>query len=173
MKDIKSKFKATEIVSLVGFMGSGKSSVGFSLAKKLGLKFLDSDQLLTERLGISIKEFFEKFGEFAFREEETKLLKLVMEERSFILSTGGGAYISEENRIVLSKGITVYLDTSFDVLMKRLSFDTTRPLLKKSREDIYQLFQIREFSYQRADLQIKTNDLKIHRIANRIIKELK
>jgi shikimate kinase len=118
-------------IVLVGLPGSGKSTVGRNLARRLGLVFLDSDHVIEQRLGHSIREHFEREGEQAFRDLEQATLAELVQRPGVVLSTGGGSVLREANRQALRQGAwVVYLKSSPDELHRRLRHDTTRPLLQ-------------------------------------------
>jgi shikimate kinase len=120
------------IVFLVGMPGSGKSTVGRQLARRLVLPFFDSDHLIEQRLGCSIREYFAREGEAAFRDvEEQVLAELAQGATSAVVATGGGAVLREANRQNLRQGgQVVYLRSSPEDLYRRLRHDTQRPLLQ-------------------------------------------
>jgi shikimate kinase len=120
-------------VYLVGFMGSGKSEVGRVLAARLSATFVDLDELLVERLGSSIAEFFAAQGEAAFRREETAVLKQTGERSGLVIATGGGAFCSPSNQEIIhgSGGLSVFLDVPWKVIEKRLpGQNQDRPMWK-------------------------------------------
>jgi shikimate kinase len=112
-------------------MGSGKTTIGQRLAKKMGLEFLDNDHELQEHTGASVNLIFDLEGEEGFRKRETAMLKKLTARKNVVLATGGGTVLSAENRRLLgSTGIVVYLRTSVSQQIKRLSRDKSRPLLQ-------------------------------------------
>ena len=118
-------------IFLIGPMGSGKTTVGRKLAQLLKYHFLDTDQMLVERTGVSIAHIFEIEGEEGFRDRETKLLEEVCELNDAVISTGGGIVLRETNRRLLSdSGTVVYLSANQNVLWNRLRNCTNRPLLQ-------------------------------------------
>lgn len=118
-------------VFLVGLPGSGKSTVGRQLAKRLQLTFVDSDQVIEERLGCSIREYFDQAGEAAFRDLEQSTIDELSRLPDTVLSTGGGAVLRDANRRVLrDRGWVVYLKSHPSELFRRLRHDKTRPLLQ-------------------------------------------
>lgn len=139
-------------VILIGFMGSGKTSVGKLLAKRLSYQFLDSDQLIESRAGDSINQIFSRNGEEYFRNMETELLKDISSDmKQTVLSTGGGLPLRDQNsRILKEMGYVVFLKASKETTLKRLKGDSSRPLLNgdeleqkvermmKSRTPIYE-----------------------------------
>ena len=111
--------------------GSGKTTVGRQLARRLGLPFLDSDHVIEERLGCTIRDFFAREGEAAFRDVEAQVLAELARAGNAVLATGGGAVLREENRRVLHEGgQVIYLRSSPEELHRRLRNDTQRPLLQ-------------------------------------------
>lgn len=127
----KDKNKRRNIV-LIGFMGCGKSSVGKALAKKLGYDFIDTDMMIEKKAGCSISQIFEAKGEEYFRDMESSILKEILAAtKGRVISTGGGLPVRTKNREALKRiGNVIYLKASKETLVKRLSKDTTRPLLK-------------------------------------------
>jgi shikimate kinase len=119
------------ILVLVGLPGSGKSTVGRQLSRRLGCPFHDSDHVIEQRLGCSVREFFEREGEAAFRDIEQAVLHELTSQDPCVLSTVGGAVLRPANRQRLREaGQVVYLRSSPDELYRRLRHDTTRPLLQ-------------------------------------------
>ncbi len=118
-------------VFLVGLPGSGKSTVGRQLARRLGLPFVDVDALAESRVGCSVRAFFEREGEIAFRTLEAALIDEVGRGPVAVISTGGGAVLREENRQAMRQhGHVVYLRSSPEELYRRLRHDRNRPLLQ-------------------------------------------
>ena len=119
-------------VSLIGLPGSGKSTVGRQLARRLGVAFIDSDQVIEQRLGCSIRLFFDREGEDAFRDiEEAVLDELTAGTAPAGLATGGGAGLRPTNRLHLpAPSKVIYLHAAPEDLFRRLRHDTTRPLLQ-------------------------------------------
>jgi len=123
-------------VYLIGPMGSGKTTIGQRLAKKLNLEFVDSDHELEEQTGASVSLIFDVEGEEGFRRRETGMLRKLTARRNVLIATGGGAILKEENRKLLRKsGLVVYLRTSVSQQIKRLSRDKSRPLLQSGNRE--------------------------------------
>jgi len=168
--------KRSNIV-LIGFMGSGKSSVGKALAKRLGYDFIDTDMMIEKKAGCSINKIFETKGEEYFRDMESSILKDILSTtRGGVISTGGGLPMRSKNREALkSIGKIVYLKASKETLVKRLSKDTTRPLLKG--EDVAirveQLLKERSHIYKElADETILIDGNSLSDIVDDIVKTL-
>jgi len=139
-----------ENIVLVGFMGSGKSSIGRSIAKKLGFQFVDTDYIIQERSGRSISEIFQASGEEAFRVLETRALESLRHLKRCVVATGGGAVLREENRAILRHlGFVVCLTASEEVTLQRVSRNTKRPLLQTEnpRETLRSMLASRQESY--------------------------
>ena len=120
------------MIALIGMPGCGKTTVGRQLARRLRCDFVDSDRMVEERIGCSIREFFEREGEDAFRGmEEKALAELMSNAKSAVLSTGGGAVLRSTNRASLRETArVVYLHALPDDIYRRLRHDNTRPLLQ-------------------------------------------
>ena len=118
-------------ISLVGLPGSGKSTVGRQLARRLNVPVFDSDHVIEQQLGCSIREYFEREGEAAFRDVEASVIDQLTRNSAGVLSTGGGVVLRPENRQHLhGRTHVVYLSSSPDELFRRLRHDAQRPLLQ-------------------------------------------
>ena len=119
------------MISLIGLHGSGKSTVGRSLAHRLQLPFSDSDAVIEQRLGCAIRDYFEREGEAAFRDVEQAVIDELTQGPPGVLATGGGAVLRPANRRHLrERGTVIYLRASPEQLHRRLRHDTKRPLLQ-------------------------------------------
>lgn len=140
-------------IVLVGMPGSGKTTVGRELAKRLGLRFMDSDHEIEVRTGVKIPTIFEIEGEEGFRKRETHTLDELTQETGIVLATGGGAVIKPENRALLSsRGVVIYLNVPPHVLWERTRHDRSRPLLQvpDPRGRLQQLYVARDPFYREA-----------------------
>lgn len=118
-------------VVLIGLMGAGKTTIGAALAKRMGREFVDLDHALESKTGVSIATIFEVEGEAHFRDRETSTLRDLAHLRNVVLSTGGGAVLREENRVLLrAMGQVIYLHAPPEVSYQRLRRARDRPLLK-------------------------------------------
>lgn len=118
-------------IVFVGLPGSGKTTIGRHLSRRLGVPFLDSDHVIEERLGCSIREYFAREGEDAFRDVEQQVLDDLSQHHQGVLSTGGGSVLREANRRHLhERGHVIYLRSTPEDVYRRLRHDTVRPLLQ-------------------------------------------
>ena len=123
-------------VYLIGPMGSGKTTIGQRLAEMLDLEFLDNDHELEEQTGASVSLIFDLEGEEGFRKRETAMLKKLTARKNVLIATGGGTILTKENRDLLRQsGLVVYLRTSVNQQIMRLSRDKTRPLLQSDNRE--------------------------------------
>ncbi len=161
-------------IILTGFMGSGKTSVGKLLSEKLNYDFKDTDEMIESLEDITINDIFRLHGEDFFRDLETSLLISVKDTlKNTVLSTGGGMPIRERNRKLLKEmGQVVFLRASEDSILKRLSGDTTRPLLKNGnpKETVERLLAQRTPYYEEAaDVIIDTDNKTIEDIVSEVL----
>jgi shikimate kinase len=141
------------LLVLVGLPGSGKSTVGRQLARRLDIPFLDSDHAIEQRLGCSIREYFERQGEERFRDIETEVLAELVQKSQGVLSTGGGSVLREQNRDLLRQsGQVFYLYASPQEVFRRLRHDRNRPLLQVADplKRLQDLFTLRDPLYRAA-----------------------
>jgi shikimate kinase len=164
------------IVSLIGLPGSGKSTVGRQLARRLHCPFVDSDQVLEERLGCGIRAYFEREGEERFRDMEQAVLDELTQRPDCVLSTGGGAVLRPTNRENLkSRTQVVYLKSSPDELFRRLRHDTNRPLLQVADPlgRLRELYAVRDPLYREvAHFVIETGRPSVGTLVNMIVMQL-
>lgn len=159
-------------IILIGPMGSGKTTVGKQLAKRLRLDFVDSDHMIEDRCGVSISTIFDIEGEDGFRKRETKMLTELCERTGVVLATGGGAITSEENRILLRKGFVIYLKTSIETQIARTQKNQNRPLLDNvdAQEKLSELMAERGVLYeQEADLVVVSGDRVVSKVVDEIV----
>lgn len=138
-------------VFLVGLPGSGKSTVGRHLARRLGRTFVDSDHVLEDRLGCTVREYFEQAGEQPFRDHEEATIAELARLPGIVLSTGGGTVLRPANRQVLhDNGWVVYLKSAPDDIFRRLRHDKTRPLLQVADPlaRLKELYRVRDPLYR-------------------------
>lgn len=162
---------------LIGFMGSGKTTVGEILASKLGIPMADADAMIEKKENMTVNEIFHRYGENAFRDMETELLvSLQSDPQMRILSAGGGMPVREINRKLMKKlGTVIYLQAETETLMKRLEGDTTRPKLQGGdlRSRIESLMAQREAIYRAASaVRIHTDGKTPEEVAGEILQSL-
>jgi shikimate kinase len=163
-------------VVMVGMMGAGKTAVGTAVGRALGVPFLDSDEEIVKAAQRSIPEIFERDGEAFFRARETEVLARLLRGAPCVLSTGGGAFLSETNRaLVQEAGVSVWLRADLDLLWQRVRHKTTRPLLRTAnpRETLRQLYEARVPFYSLADVVVDSAaDLSIDEMAAKVVAAL-
>jgi len=157
-------------------MGSGKSTIGNIIARRLNREFQDSDQHIERRTGVDIARIFDIEGEQGFRDRETSALQELLSENNRVIATGGGSVIRSENQQLLKqRGYVVFLDTSLNQQMQRLRRDKKRPLLQTDdpRARLESLLKERRPIYLKlADLVVKTDKRVARRLAADIINQL-
>lgn len=146
-------------VVLVGMMGAGKTAVGRVLAARLGVPFLDSDVAIEEAAQATIPEIFARDGERFFRDREAEVIARLLAGPPSVISTGGGAFMSERNRTVIAdRGVALWLDADLDTLWERVRHKDTRPLLRTQdpKGTLATLHQARVPVYRLAQLSVRT-----------------
>ena len=177
------KKKKINHLYLTGFMGSGKSTIGKNLAKKLGIPFIDTDDVIETKKGIDISEIFEHKGEEWFRNyEENTLENIINSSDRSVISLGGGSLMSEKNlKRVLSTGKLIYIKSSPDQIWKRIRHSTRRPLLRQEGVDwtrerymqrIGELMKARESGYHSAHLIIDRDGKEVDEVVAQLLSQL-
>ncbi|MFY1026975.1 shikimate kinase I [Actinobacillus seminis] len=161
-------------IFLVGPMGAGKSTVGRQLAQLLGMEFIDSDAEIEQRAGADISWIFDVEGEDGFRKREERIINELTQKQGIVLSTGGGAVLSKENRNHLSaRGIVIYLETTVEKQFQRTQRDKKRPLLQEvedPRQVLEDLAKIRNPLYAEvADITLSTDEQSAKVMASQLI----
>lgn len=149
-------------VVLIGMMGAGKSSVGRRLAKALSLPFLDADAEIEKAAGMTITEIFAKHGEPEFRSGERRVVARLLDEKTAVIATGGGAWMDETTRAkVRSRAVSVWLKADVDVLLRRVKKRGGRPLLKNGEPEqvLRDLLAKREPFYAEADVTVISREV--------------
>lgn len=144
-------------VVLVGMMGAGKTAVGKALALRLGVPFLDSDAEIETAANMTVAEIFARDGEPFFRSKETQVIQRLLENERCILSTGGGAFMADQNQqLITNKGVAVWLNADLPLLWQRVRHKDTRPLLRTPDPlgTLRGLYEHRTPIYARADLAV-------------------
>jgi shikimate kinase len=174
----KAEKLATRQIVICGFMGSGKTAVGKLLADQLGREFIDTDQLIEEKLGLSVAEIFDKHGEDYFRLAEEAVVKELRKSTpgSIVLATGGGVLIKEENRKALKQlGPLILLTATPRALLRRINRQGGRPLLEKVKNpatEINVMLARRAEYYHTCDYCFDTTGKTIKQVTADIIRTL-
>ena len=166
--------KLKKPIVLVGMMGVGKTTYGKKVASLLKIPFEDVDHLIENDIGHSVSWVFENAGEAEFRKmEEHKIAEVLMENRCLILALGGGAFINENTRkLVKQKAVSIWLQTSPEVILKRVSIRKDRPLLQGEDDQLKKIKSIlssREEYYKQADIHVETDFSGQRDVAYKII----
>ncbi|MBX3586215.1 MAG: shikimate kinase [Ramlibacter sp.] len=159
----------------MGLPGSGKTTVGRQLSRRLALSFHDSDHLIEERIGCSIRSYFDQHGEDAFRDIEEAVIAEMMTQAGAVLSTGGGAVLRAPNRAAMRQGHVVYLRASPEELHRRLRHDVNRPLLQVADPlgRMRELYSARDPLYcETAHFRIDTGRTSLQTLVNKVVMQL-
>lgn len=163
-------------ILLIGFMGTGKSTVSSRLKKRLGMKEVDTDALIVKKEGMSISDIFARKGEEAFRNMETALLEELKSEKNLIVSCGGGMALRDENAAIMkAAGTVVWLTAEPETILERVKNDDSRPLLRgnKNTAFIADLLEKRRSKYEAAaDIAVATDYRRINDICDEIIQKI-
>ncbi len=169
--------KTDKIILLVGLMGSGKTSVGRRLAKKLNLPFVDGDQEIEKAAGLSLVDVLKCFGEEEYRAGEMRVMKRLLQGEACVLASGGGSFVAEQTRQLAKKhAITDWLKADVDVLYNRTAGRKHRPFLEgcddhlKNKLEAY--IQEEYPYYSEADIVVETREEQVENTVNRVIDAL-
>ena len=156
------------IITLTGFMGSGKSYISRILARELGYKLIDTDNEIVKKQGKSIPQIMSEEGEQGFRQIEKEVIADLLRNDFVVLSVGGGAILHNAD-LLMDGSAVIFLDTDFDTCYNRIKDDKNRPLaFGKTREQVFDIYSQRLEKYQKnCHISIKNND------ASQIVKKIK
>jgi shikimate kinase len=161
---------------LVGMMGSGKTTVGRALARHLGKTFVDSDEEIIKRTGVTVPHIFDIEGEAGFRQREAAAIGDLVRRDNMVLATGGGAVLAEQNRAMLQQnGIVIYLKANVHDLWQRTRHDRNRPLLQTAdpHAKLTELFQLRDPLYQQvSDIVVQSSRQSVQVLMQHLLDEL-
>lgn len=170
------RYHLKKTVVMVGMMGAGKTAVGRALAARLAVPFLDSDAEIETAANMTVPEIFARDGEPFFRKKEAQVIARLLQEERGVLSTGGGAFLVDENRRMISdKGVSVWLNADLDLLWQRVRHKDTRPLLRTPdpRATLAKIFAARAPVYAMADVAVRSApDLSIEAMVDRVVETL-
>ncbi len=168
--------RASGNIILIGMMGAGKTTVGKSLAQCMHKTFVDSDEEIQRRTGVTIPHIFDIEGEPGFRRRESGVIQELVKRDNLVLATGGGVILDQQNRNeLISNGIVVYLKSSLSDLWRRTRHDRNRPLLQTAdpRAMLKNLYEQRDPLYtQTADMIVPTGRQSVHSLVLRLQQEL-
>lgn len=157
-------------------MGAGKTAVGQALARLLAVPFIDSDEEIERAANMTVAEIFARDGETFFRARESQVLERLLAGPPSVLSTGGGAFLAENNRqMIRERGVSVWLEASVDLLWSRVRHRATRPLLRtpNPRETLRALAEARDPVYAGADVMVPSSaGLPVEAMARRVLAAL-
>jgi shikimate kinase len=163
---------ANRNIVLIGFMGTGKSSVGRAVAGRLSLQFLDMDAVIEQRAGRPISTIFATDGEPAFRAMERALVQELAAQTGLVVATGGGVILNPDNvRDFAQSGLVVCLQATPETILARVAHETHRPLLAEGDKmaKIRALLAKRQPLYEAIPVQIRTDGLNVEAVADRVL----
>jgi shikimate kinase len=157
-------------IALVGFMGSGKTTVGRLLAERIGYHFVDSDDEIESRAGLRVGDIFRLHGEAFFRELEEGAVRHVLQASDRVVATGGGAFAQPAcAEAILARSFTVHLDCDFTEAFRRATLQGGRPLVEKGETDVASLYAERKDKYSRAHATVDTTRLSPEEVVQRVL----
>ena len=163
--------ESKENIVFLGMMGSGKTSIGLLVSKKLNLQFYDIDQMIEKELEMSISDIFEKKKEEFFRDFEEKTTLKILKKKRIVISLGGGAFINKKIREeILKNHLSFWLHWNSKTLIRRIKKNTKRPIaLKSSTDELVNLIKKRSLVYSKSKYKINCEKLSKNEIVNKII----
>ena len=164
--------KSNKNLVLLGMMGSGKTSIGLIVSKKLNIKFFDVDQEIEKKLAMKISKIFESEGEKFFREIEEEITLKILKNKKTVISLGGGAFLNSKiKKEILDKHISFWLNWNPKTLVQRIKNSKKRPVaFKSSKNELIQLIKDRYLIYSNALYKIDCENLSKNEIVNNILK---
>ena len=163
--------KSGKNIVFLGMMGSGKTSIGFLISKKLNLEFFDIDNHIENNLGMKISKIFKNKGEKFFREYEEKIKLNILKKNNIVIALGGGAFLNKNIRNeILMNHFSFWLKLESDILIKRIKNSTKRPLAYNISDiELKNMIKERSKIYSKALYKINCNNLNKNKIMNKII----
>jgi len=160
-------------IVLIGFMGTGKSTVGKRLAQSLAWDFVDTDCEIGEVTSLSVSEIFRRHGETRFRSEESIVVARLSQQEQLVIATGGGTVLNPINWNALAQnGIVIALHASLEAILARIGHKNDRPLLKGPKEAIERLWSERQECYAQADFIVDTSQQNVDEVVKEILARL-
>ena len=170
------KMRINKIILLVGLMGSGKTSVGKRLAKRLGLPFVDGDQEIEKAAGLSLIDVLKCFGEEEYRAGETRVMHRLLSGSPCVLASGGGSFVPTQTRNLAKKNaVTIWLKADVDTLYNRTYGRQHRPFLKGNDDHLknkLEQYIAEEYYYSEADIVVETKDEAVEATVIKVCKAL-
>ena len=176
LAQVKAAPDMSRSIVLVGLMGAGKTAVGRRLAALLNINFVDADAEIEKAAGCSINDFFEIYGEQAFREGEQKVMERLLTGTPAVIAAGGGAFIAPNTRARIKEhGVSVWLKANLDILVERTTGRTHRPLLNQGNpaEILQKLMDERYPVYAEADVTVETGEGSAAQMSEKVLAALK
>ena len=170
MKQILSKS-----IVLIGLMGSGKSAIGKMLSERIGVSTSDTDKIIENEVGKKIDQIFNDHGEEYFRKVEEKVIARILNDTAHVISTGGGSILSPKTRsLIKSKSYSIWVQCDVHIILKRITNDETRPLLKNGNvlDTLIEKNRKRIKFYSQADIHIMNENPKLEITVDAIVKNL-
>jgi len=163
--------ESKENIVFLGMMGSGKTSIGHLISKKLNFQFYDIDQIIEKELAMSISDIFEKKGEKFFRDLEEKTSLKILKKKKAVISLGGGGFINKKIREeILKNHFSFWLNWNSKTLIQRIQKNTKRPIaLRSSYSELVSLMKRRSIVYSQSKYKINCEQLSKNEIVNKII----
>ena len=158
-------------IVFLGMMGSGKTSIGKLVSKKLKLNFFDTDNEIENEVGMKISKIFKEKGEGYFREIEEKITSNILEKKNIVISLGGGTFINKRIREkILSKHLSFWLNWKSEILIRRIKNSSKRPIvIHSSSSELNNLIKKRSIIYAKALYNIDCNELTKNQVVNKIL----
>ena len=162
--------ESKENIVFLGMMGSGKTSIGLLISKKLNLQFYDIDQIIEKKLAMSISDIFEKKGEKFFRDFEEKTTLKILKKKRAVISLGGGAFINRKVREeILKNHFSFWLNWNSKTLIQRIQKNSKRPIaLKSSFDELIDLIRKRSLVYSKSKYKINCEQMSKNEIVNKV-----
>ena len=163
--------KSSKNIVFLGMMGSGKSSIGFLISKKLNLNFYDVDDCIEDKLNMKISNIFKNKGESFFRNYEEKITLNILKKKGIVVALGGGAFMNKNIRNEIIKNhLSFWLKLNSDILIKRIKNSIKRPLaFNASNDEIKNMIKDRAKFYSKAQFEIDCNNLTKKEVVDKIL----